>query len=111
MNTSSKVFLGVLSGAAVGATLAVLYAPDKGSNTRRKIVEGANDMSASLAGKFNGYVDRMSKGMDEAKEEVGNLLENGKAKMDAAKQDTNGQLDKTNGKVEDNNKKYANSYK
>jgi gas vesicle protein len=110
MNTSSKVFLGVLSGAAVGAILAVLYAPDKGSNTRRKIVEGANDMTASLAGKVNGYVDRLSKGMDEAKDEVGNLVENGKAKMDGAKQDINGQFDKTNGKVEDN-KKYANSYK
>jgi len=110
MNTSAKVFLGLLSGAAVGATLAVLYAPDKGSNTRRKIVEGANDMTASLAGKVNGYVDRMSKGLEEAKEEVGNLVENGKAKMDYAKQDANGQFDKNKVKVEDN-KKYANSYK
>lgn len=110
MSTSGKVFLGVLAGAAAGATLAVLYAPDKGSNTRRKIVEGVNGKANAIAGKFNGYVDRMSKGLEDAKQEVGNLVENGKAKIEDAKQDYNSQFDKNKGKVEDS-KKFAGSYK
>src|ERR1035437_9086668 len=61
MSTTGKVFLGALAGAAVGATLGILYAPDKGSNTRKKIVQGANDKEGELVDKFNGYVDRMSK--------------------------------------------------
>jgi len=40
MNNSNTV-LGVLAGTAVGAIIGMLYAPDKGINTRRKISEKA----------------------------------------------------------------------
>jgi gas vesicle protein len=36
--SSGKFFWGVLAGVAAGALLGVLLAPDKGSETRRKIV-------------------------------------------------------------------------
>ena len=36
MNTG-KVLLSVLAGAAIGASLGILFAPDKGSSTRKKI--------------------------------------------------------------------------
>ena len=38
---SGKVLLGVLAGVAVGATLGILFAPDKGSETRKKISQTA----------------------------------------------------------------------
>ena len=34
---AGKVFLGVLAGVAAGAVLGILFAPDKGSKTRKKI--------------------------------------------------------------------------
>ena len=37
MSKESNVILGLLAGTAIGATLGILFAPDKGSNTRQKI--------------------------------------------------------------------------
>lgn len=48
MSNNSNTILGVLTATAVGATLGVLFAPDKGSNTRKKIIEGAQDAKANL---------------------------------------------------------------
>lgn len=40
MNTVDKIFIGV----AVGAVLGILYAPDRGSATRRKLSRAGNDI-------------------------------------------------------------------
>ena len=37
MNKSSKTFWAFMTGAAAGAILGILYAPDKGENTRNKL--------------------------------------------------------------------------
>ncbi|MGH2664206.1 YtxH domain-containing protein [Flavobacterium sp.] len=50
---ASNVLLGVLGGVAVGAALGVLFAPDKGSNTRKKIVDKGKDYADNLKGKIN----------------------------------------------------------
>jgi gas vesicle protein len=46
-NTGNK-FLGLLAGTAIGTTLGILFAPDKGANTRRKIAEQAENTKNSL---------------------------------------------------------------
>ncbi|WP_044175200.1 YtxH domain-containing protein [Flectobacillus major] len=38
MSKSSKTFWAFMTGAAVGAALGILYAPDKGENTRSKLL-------------------------------------------------------------------------
>lgn len=42
MSNNNNTILGILVGTAIGATLGVLFAPDKGINTRRKIADEAN---------------------------------------------------------------------
>lgn len=45
---SSKILVGFLAGAAVGALAGILFAPDKGSNTRRKIADKSGDIKDSV---------------------------------------------------------------
>ncbi|MGX7668640.1 YtxH domain-containing protein [Flavobacterium pedocola] len=44
----SNVVLGALGGLAVGAVLGILFAPDKGSNTRKKIAQKGTDLKNNL---------------------------------------------------------------
>jgi gas vesicle protein len=52
-NDNGKLITGLIIGAAVGAVLGVLLAPNKGSDTRKKVFEGAEDMASDLLKKFN----------------------------------------------------------
>lgn len=55
---SSKLILGILGGVAVGALLGVLFAPEKGSKTRKKIVDKSKGFADDMKGKFDElYVD------------------------------------------------------
>lgn len=49
MNNSGNTFLGILAGTAIGATLGILFAPDKGSNTRKMLADKANETKDHLA--------------------------------------------------------------
>lgn len=79
---AGKIFLGVLAGVAAGATLGILFAPDKGSNTRHKISKKGNDYVNGIGEKFNDFVDSVSNKYDKAKDEVAHLVKKGEAKME-----------------------------
>lgn len=81
MNTG-KVLLGLLAGIAAGATLGILFAPDSGASTRKKISKKGQDYVDELEGKFNEYVDVVSKKYESVKGELTHMAENGKARME-----------------------------
>lgn len=60
-NTGSKMFISFLSGAAIGAGLAFLFAPQSGKETRRQI----KDFSEKLGNDVKENVEKISeKAMD-----------------------------------------------
>jgi gas vesicle protein len=77
---AGKVFLGVLAGVAVGATLGVLFAPKKGSSTRKRISRKKDEYINELEGKFNDFIDGLTKKAETVKEEATQMVETGKHK-------------------------------
>ncbi len=51
-----SVVLGALAGLAAGALFGILFAPDKGSSTRKKIVDKGEDYVDNLKEKINGIL-------------------------------------------------------
>lgn len=84
---SGKVILGVLAGLAAGAALGILFAPDKGTNTRKKIGKKKDEMLDDVKEKFNSMVDSASAKLGLAKDAAAEAVEKGKVKLDKAKAD------------------------
>ena len=67
MNNNSKILLGIIAGAVIGGALGILLAPDKGSETRRKIVEKGNDLGDSLSSFSDTVKDKINDVVDGVK--------------------------------------------
>ncbi len=80
--SSGKVLLGVLAGVAAGATLGILFAPDKGSNTRKKISRKGEDYAEELEDKFNEFLDGIKEQYEATKKEALHAAQNGQAKAE-----------------------------
>ena len=85
--SSGKVLLGLLAGIAAGATLGILFAPDKGSTTRRKIAQKGDDYADELGEKFNEFIDSISDKFETVKEEAIRMAKDGKLKAAEAEEE------------------------
>lgn len=84
---SSKIVVGFLAGAAVGALAGILFAPDKGSETRKKITSKTGDLTDSVKNSFNDFIDGVKQTYSGAKEEVEEFENKAKGKLDGIKHD------------------------
>jgi len=62
---NGKLIGAVLIGAAIGGVLGVLFAPDKGSETRKKIMSKGGDLRDSIKEKFTGLMDGVEEEIEE----------------------------------------------
>ena len=52
MNNTTKILVAFATGALVGAAVGILFSPDKGSETRKKIGEEGKKIADSMKSKF-----------------------------------------------------------
>lgn len=60
MNDSSKVLVGLLAGLAAGAALGLLFAPEKGTETRDKLSQSLKDLSDTIKDRAADEINNLS---------------------------------------------------
>jgi len=76
---SSKILVGFLAGAAIGALTGILFAPDKGSVTRKKIATKTGDLTDSVKSSFNDFIDSVKETYSGAKDNAEEFVSKAKS--------------------------------
>lgn len=85
--TTGKLISAIVAGAATGAILGVLFAPDKGTETRKKIAKKGTDMSDAIKNGFNSMTEAITNRFDHLKGEATELAGKAKDKANMLKDD------------------------
>jgi len=80
--STGKLALGLLAGLAAGAALGILFAPNKGSKTRKKIAKKGEDLTTSLKQEFDEMANSLSDKYEQVIEDTDKLITNTKVKFD-----------------------------
>ncbi|GAB2812994.1 YtxH domain-containing protein [Ferruginibacter profundus] len=79
--TTGKLMTGILAAAAAGAILGVLFAPDKGSETRKKIGKKGTDLKDVVKNGFGKMSDAIANKYESIKEDTADMLQKGSERL------------------------------
>ena len=84
---SGKVLLGVLVGVAAGALMGILFAPEKGGRTRKRIINKGETYVDVLKDKFEEVIDTITQKYENTLKDAEKLAAKGKSKYEDLKDD------------------------
>ncbi|MBC7936851.1 MAG: YtxH domain-containing protein [Rhizobacter sp.] len=76
--SNGKFLAGILLGAAAGAVLGVLFAPDKGTDTRKKIAKKTGKLGEDLKAKFDEMTDTIKEKFDNIRTDANDMMDKSK---------------------------------
>jgi len=74
MSDNSKVVVGLLAGLAAGVALGLLFAPDKGSETRDKLSQALKDFGDSIKDKAADEINNLTSLKDKVVDSIKSKL-------------------------------------
>lgn len=81
MKTNNAI-LGIVGGLAAGALLGILFAPDKGSNTRKKISKKSSDLKENAKDSFDKLVNSIENQYSKLAHKAEDEFEKGKSTVE-----------------------------
>ena len=94
---NSNVILGIMAGAAIGALIGVLYAPEKGTDTRKKLRRKGEVMVVDLKQKAHDLTEKAN----ELTRKAASLMEKVNSSVDHAKHEAHDFTEKEKKKFSD----------
>jgi gas vesicle protein len=70
MSDNSKIVVALLAGVAVGAALGILFAPERGSETRDRLGKALKDLGDTIKDLSNEGLDELSEVVDKVSDTV-----------------------------------------
>jgi hypothetical protein len=75
MKTTNKILIALGAGAVIGGVLGILFAPDKGVETRKKLADTGNRLTDAVKTKFTKGKEKLSELNTGIKEKINGLNE------------------------------------
>ncbi len=75
MKTTNKILIALGAGAVIGGVLGILFAPDKGVETRKKLADTGNRLTDAVKTKFTKGKEKLSELNTGIKEKINRLNE------------------------------------
>lgn len=80
-NNTEKIIGALLVGAVVGGAIGLLFAPEKGSDTRRKLSAKGDELTDVVKEKFDDFIEMVSKEVETVKDKASEFLKTGTASV------------------------------
>ena len=100
MSKNSNVVLGIITAAAAGAVIGMLFAPDKGTDLREKVRGTVNDLASDLLDAIKNKRDQYSGMGEDIKDAAQNLKSKAVGKFAEAKDQAENGVEDAKDKVQ-----------
>ena len=104
---TTKIGVAILVGGLIGASIALLYAPNSGAKTRRELIKAARRTKNSAADLIEDTIEDVNDLMNDLKEKASDIVDQGKDLSDTAKKEIMATLEQGHKAIEKQKQKFS----